>query len=63
MEYCGIDLHQDKTEICILDNEGEVMERTKVRTTKKALKRYFSNDREMRVIMEAGGSSPWAQLC
>jgi len=59
MEYCGIDLHQDKTEICVLDEGGDVLERTTVRTTRKALTRYFSNDREMRVIMEAGGSSPW----
>ena len=59
MEYCGIDLHQDKTEICVLDEEGMVIERATVSTTRKALTRYFSNDREMRVIMEAGGSSPW----
>ena len=36
MDYCGIDLHQDKTYVCIVDEEGEVMERTTVRTTRRA---------------------------
>ena len=32
MEYCGIDLHQVYSQICILDDEGEVMETSRVRT-------------------------------
>jgi len=30
MDYCGIDVHQKYSEICILAEDGEVMERTKV---------------------------------
>jgi len=59
MEYCGMDLHQDKTNVCILDDEGDVMERSTVRTTRKALSKYFKARERMRVVMEAGGSSPW----
>lgn len=59
MEYCGIDLHQKNTEICILDEEGTVIERTRIATTRAALERFFSKREEMRVVMEAGGSSPW----
>jgi transposase len=59
MEYCGIDLHQDKSEICIIDEDGEVTEKTTVRTTRRALSRYFESRSRMRVVMEAGGSSPW----
>jgi transposase len=59
MDYCGTDLHQDKTYVCILDDEGEVMERTTVRTTRRALSKYFKARGRMRVVMEAGGSSPW----
>jgi transposase len=58
MEYCGIDLHAEQSQICILDEDGEVMETSRVRTSRKALERFFSRDR-MRVVMEAGGSSPW----
>jgi transposase len=59
MEYCGIDLHQDKSEICIIDDDGEVMVRKTVRTTRLALSRFFDGFERMRVVMEAGGSSPW----
>jgi len=59
MDYCGIDLHQDKSYICLLDEEGEMMERATVRTTRRALSKYFNARARMRVVMEAGGSSPW----
>jgi len=58
MEYCGIDLHAEYSQICILDEDGEVMETSRVRTSQKALERFFGRDR-MRVAMEAGGTSPW----
>jgi transposase len=58
MEYCGIDLHAEYSQICILDEGGEVMETSRVRTSRKALERFFARDR-MRVVMEAGGTSPW----
>ncbi len=57
MEYCGIDVHQKYSEICILAEDGEVMERTKVQTTRRALERFFSrNCSTMRSDMRA--SSP-----
>jgi transposase len=59
MEYCGIDLHDRNSEICILDENGEVMERTRVTTTRTALRRFFSRRPPMRVAMEACGFSPW----
>ena len=36
MEYCGIDLHAEYSQICILDEDGEVMEASRVRTSRKA---------------------------
>jgi len=59
MEYCGIDLHQTYSEICIIDDEGEVMERSRVRTSKPGLTRFFGRRERMRIAIEAGGSSPW----
>ena len=58
MEYCGIDLHAEQSRICILDEDGEVMETSTIRTSRKALERFFSRD-AMQVVLEAGGSSPW----
>jgi hypothetical protein len=37
MEYCGIDLHQVYSQICILNDEGEVMETSRVRTSRPGL--------------------------
>lgn len=58
MEYCGIDLHAEYSQICILDEDGEVMEASRVRTSRKALERFFRRE-PLRVVLEAGGSSPW----
>lgn len=59
MEHCGIDVHQVHSEICILDDAGEVVERSKIRTSRPALTRMFKGRERMRVVIEAGGSSPW----
>ena len=52
MEYCGIDVHQKYSEICILAEDGEVMERTKVQTTRRALERFFSKKETMKIVLE-----------
>ena len=41
IEYCGIDLHAEYCQICILDEGGEVMETSRVRTSRNALARFF----------------------
>ncbi len=59
MEYCGIDLHVSYSQICVLDEEGEVMETSRVRTSRPALTKFFACRDQMRIVVEAGGSSPW----
>lgn len=59
MEYCGIDLHQKHSQICILDEAGEVVEQTRIPTSRASLARFFGKRGEMRVVMEACGLSPW----
>jgi hypothetical protein len=44
MEYCGVDLHAEYSQICILDEDGEVMKASRVRTSRKALERFFLRD-------------------
>jgi hypothetical protein len=45
MEYCGIDLHAEYSQICVLDEDGEVMETSRVRTSRKALRGSFGGNR------------------
>ena len=59
MKYCGIDVHQKESEICILDETGEVIERSRIPTSRKALTGYFATKVRMQIVMEAGGSSQW----
>jgi transposase len=59
MEYCGIDLHQNETEICVLDDDGSVIERARIKTSRASFERRFGKQAPMKVVIEAGGSSPW----
>ena len=45
MEYCGIDLHSEYSQICIVDEGGEVVETSWVRTSRKALEKFFRRER------------------
>lgn len=59
MDHVGIDVHVKYSEICILSEEGEVLERRQVPTTEAALKRVFRGRRRARLIMECGPMTPW----
>ena len=56
----GIDLSDRFTTVCVLDEQGEVLEEGKLRTTPEAFERRFSALEPCRVVMEVGTHSPWA---
>lgn len=58
----GIDIGDRYSKICLvdqLDGEVEVVEETRIRTTREAVMRYFSAREPMVVAMEVGTHSPW----
>ena len=56
----GIDLGDRYTHVCLLDNEnGEVIEDSRIPTTPKAFERRFSSSEPMRIAIEVGTHSPW----
>ena len=58
--YCGMDLGDKKHDVCILDSEGQVKERTQVVNTTEAIRQCFeSKPRTMTVALEAGTHSGW----
>jgi transposase len=59
MENCGIDLHQKSSQVTVVDQEGEVLERASIPTTRTGLERWFGRRERMRILVEASGSSPW----
>ncbi len=59
MENCGIDVHAKSSQVTIVDDEGEVLERASIPTTRVGLERWFGQRAPMRILVEASGSSPW----
>ena len=57
----GLDLGDRMSQICVLDSMGEIVEETRVATTKSGLARVFNIERlgRCRIAMEVGTHSPW----
>ncbi len=55
----GIDIGDRYCQIAVLDEDGEMSETSRIRTTPAAFKRYFQGKLPMRIAMEVGTHSPW----
>jgi transposase len=55
----GIDVGDRYSHVCLLDDEGEVVERDRVRSTEAAFRRYFEDTPRLRIALECGTHSPW----
>ena len=55
----GLDLGDRHTQVCVLDEAGEVIEEARVATRPQALRRRFSALAPLRIVLEAGTHSPW----
>lgn len=55
----GVDLGDEFSYACVLDSEGEVRGRFRVRTTREAFRGRFSRMPSSLVIVETGTHSPW----
>ena len=55
----GLDLGDQYTEACVLDDRGEVVETFRVRPTWTAMEGALSRFESSRVVLEVGTHSPW----
>ena len=55
----GLDLGDRHTQVCVLDEAGEVIEEARLATKPEALRRRFSGADPLRIVLEAGTHSPW----
>jgi hypothetical protein len=55
----GIDLGDVWSHYCTLNEDGEVVDRGRFRTTRKAIEKWFTDQPATRVAMEAGTHSIW----
>ena len=50
----GVDLGDKHSHVCLINLDGEIVERKKLRTSPAAFERYFGGWASMRVVLEAG---------
>jgi transposase len=55
----GLDLGDRHTQVCVLDEAGELIEEARVATKPQALRHRFSGATPLRIVLEAGTHSPW----
>ena len=57
----GVDLGDKFSQICVLDDNGEVCETARIKTTAVAMRQRFEAVGPYRVVIEVGTHSPWVQ--
>ena len=55
----GLDLGDRHTQVCLVDEAGEVIEEARLATRPQALRRRFCGAEPLRIVLEAGTHSPW----
>ena len=56
----GLDIGDRFTQVCVLDEDGEVMEEGRISTTPRAFQQRFAAMLPTRLVLEAGTHSLWA---
>lgn len=59
----GLDLGDRWTHICVLDGEGQVVERPRIETTPSAVRHFFAQAPAGRAAFEAGTHSTGSPGC
>jgi transposase len=57
--WIGADLGDRWSHLCVLDDRGEVLERSRVRTIPEAMREWFTPYAGVSVVIEASAHSPW----
>lgn len=55
----GIDVGDRYSHLCLLDEDGEVVDRGRVRSTEAAFRGHFEGMPRLRIAVECGTHSPW----
>lgn len=55
----GIDLGDRFSTYCMLNEDGELVERGRIKSEEAALRRHFEDSERYRIVIECGTHSPW----
>src|SRR5215210_3552161 len=59
MDFIGIDLHKNSGQVCILTEDGELIER-RIKSDRESFDELFSERPPARILVEASTESGWA---
>ena len=59
MDHIGIDLHKNASQVCILTEDDELIER-RIKTGRESFDELFSERPPARILVEASTESEWA---
>jgi transposase len=62
MDHVGIDVHKKESQVCILTQEGEVVE-VRIATTRERLREVLGGRPRCRILLEAATESEWVARC
>lgn len=62
MEHIGIDVHKNQSQVCILTESGEMVEK-RIRTEGKRFKEVLGERAKAKVLIEASTESEWVARC
>lgn len=62
MEHIGIDVHKRECQVCILRQNGEVLER-RIRTERGRLEELLGKRERAKILLEASTESEWVARC
>lgn len=57
----GVDLGDRYSQLCVLDEHGEVCEESRIATTERAMRQRLEGMTRCLVVIEVGSHSPWVQ--
>lgn len=57
--FVGIDLGDKHSEVCVMNEQGDIVARDRIATSSQALHRYFGAMAPARIAIEVGTHSPW----
>src|SRR5918997_491766 len=58
MNYVGIDLHKISSQVCILTEDGELVER-RIKTDRESFDKLFGERPPARILVESSTESEW----
>ena len=59
MDFIDIDLHKNSSQVCILTEDGELIER-RIKTDRESFDKLFAERPSARILVEASTESEWA---